>query len=132
MISARVPDSPPSADKLQPRTGPDPFRFSNQDGSDLPGGSNMSSAARAPIQVTDGHDAKAALTSGRFSQAFHRTGVFEVNIDRPVFRNHLVGSELYLRQLGAGQWRTVQIQRGSLLSEVNRQRAPFQHLRNHC
>jgi peptide-methionine (R)-S-oxide reductase len=130
MICPGVSYRSPAAHKLQPHPGPDPLNFPNENEADLPSGTNMSSPARAPIQVPDVHNAEAALPAGRFSESFRGACVLELNSDWSILGDHLVGPQFHLRDFSSGQGTASEVDSPSLLPEVNAQRGSPQQLRN--
>src|SRR5581483_2456549 len=106
------------------------IQLPQQDCPDFAGGADVGPAARAPVEVFDGHDANLALAVGRFAQSQVFGGVLKVHRHGPVFEDNLVSAAFGLLELlGFEQLRHIDGARFSAQMKADRRRV--KHLDQH-
>jgi len=121
-IRTRAPHRPPSAQELRAHRVAHLIQFANQDRPDLSGAPHVRAAACAAVEALYRDNTQNTGALGGLAQVACLGGILEVDADRPVFEDCLVGAPLGVEQRGRVERRDIEVDGGTFLAQVEADR----------
>jgi hypothetical protein len=131
VIGSRSSNGSTAAKKLEPNRLSNPLDFADENGPDFSGSSHVGATTGASIQILDSDDAESALPVRGLSEPEGCRSVLEAHSDRSVLGDDFIGSPFHSPDLLRCDLTRLQVDRGDVPAEVNRQRRMPQEISQH-